>query len=261
MELLASVDGLITAAATATIPVTDEGLLRGDGAFEVVRVYDGRPYAWEEHLERLGVSAGNLRLPIDLGALQADVTALLAAAAPFDGQLRVLVTRGGRRVAILEHVRAHGPTVSLATVAYAPTRIMDGIKSLSYAANMLATRLAAEQGAEEALLCTPHGRVLEAPTSSFFYVLDDVLHTPPLADHILASITRREVIDLGHAQERITVREELPRVSEAFLASTTREIQAVSSIDGRPLPAVPGPRTRAAADAFAAHVAGSLKRA
>jgi branched-chain amino acid aminotransferase len=261
VELLASIDGVITPSATATIPVTDEGLLRGDGAFEVVRLYAGQPYAWEEHLRRLTTSAGNLRLEVDLRALQADVDALLDRVPGFDGQLRVFFTRGGRRVALLEEVKTHGAAVALATVAYAPTRIMDGIKSLSYAANMLATRLAVEQGAEEALLCTPHGRVLEAPTSSFFYALDGRLHTPPLDDHILASITRRDVIDLTGAQERVTTRDDLTQLTEAFLASTTREVQAVSSIDGRALPAAPGPLTEHAAEAFAARVAGSLNSA
>lgn len=261
VDLLASIDGVITPSATAMIPVTDEGVLRGDGVFEVARLYAGQPYAWEDHLQRLTTSAGNLRLEIDLRALQADVDALLARAPGFDGQLRVFFTRGGRRVALLEEVKAHGPTVALATVAFAPSRIMDGIKSLSYAANMLATRLAVEQGAEEALLCTPHGRVLEAPTSSFFYVLHGRLHTPPLDDHILASITRRDIIELTGAQERVTAREDLAELTEAFLASTTREAQAIASIDGRVLPAAPGPLTEQAAQAFAAHVAGSLNSA
>ncbi|MCW3040114.1 MAG: 4-amino-4-deoxychorismate lyase [Solirubrobacterales bacterium] len=262
MDLLASVDGVITPSAAATIPVTDEGLLRGDGVFEVVRLYAGQPYAWEEHLRRMSGSAGNLKLEIDLGALQADVDALLERAPGFDGQLRVFFTRGGRRVALLEHVKAHAPQVRLATVAYAPTRIMDGIKSLSYAPNMLATRLAVEVGADEALLCTPHGRVLEAPTSSLFYALDDGrLYTPPLEDHILASITRADVIELTGAQERVTVRDDLPQLAEAFLASTTREVQPVAAIDGRALPASPGPLTEAAATAFAAHVASTLNSA
>ncbi|MCW3014105.1 MAG: aminotransferase class [Solirubrobacterales bacterium] len=258
MELLASIDGVITPSATATIPVTDEGLLRGDGVFEVVRLYRGRPYAWEDHLRRLTTSAGNLRLEIDLRALRADIDELLKRAEGFDGQLRVFFTRGGRRVALLEEVKPHGLTVSLATVVYAPTRIMDGVKSLSYAANMLATRVAEEAGAEEALLCTPHGRVLEAPTSSFFYILDDELCTPPLDDHILASITRRDVIGLCGARERITIRDDLPSMTEAFLASTTREVQPVSSIDGRALLAAPGSHTARAAAAFAAQVAGSM---
>jgi branched-chain amino acid aminotransferase len=249
-ELLASVDGAISPAAEATIPVADEGLLRGDGVFEVARIYDGQIFAWEEHLRRMARSAGNLRLELDVGAVSREVEALLDAAPGFDGQIRVLVTRGGRRIAILEQVKAHGDSVSLATVEYVPTRILDQIKSLSYAANMLATRLAVEAGAEEALLITAHKRVLEAPTSSFFYALAGELHTPPIDDHILDSITRRHLIELTGASERITTTDDLADVQEAFLASTTREVQAVSAIDGRKLPPAPGPLTAAAAQAF-----------
>jgi branched-chain amino acid aminotransferase len=261
VDLLASIDGTITPARDATIPATDPGLLRGDGAFEVVRVYGGRPLLWEEHLRRLATSAGNLRLEVDLDALRADVDALLARAEGFDGQLRAFFTRGGRRVVLLEELAEHASAIALATVEFVPTRIMDGIKSLSYAPNMLATRLAQERGAEEALLVTAHGRVLEAPTSSLFYVVEDRLCTPPLDDHILDSITRRHVMELTGAQERITIRDDLTAMSEAFLASTTREVQSVSAIDGRLLPAAPGPHTAKAAEAFAAHVAQVLGRA
>ena len=80
--------------------------------------------------------------------------------------------------------------------------MLDGVKSLSYAANMLATRLAREQGADEALLVTPHGRVLEGPTTSLFYVLDGALYTPPLEDRILDSITRRALFAVTDVRER-----------------------------------------------------------
>jgi branched-chain amino acid aminotransferase len=256
-DLLASVDGAISPAAAAAIPITDEGLLRGDGVFEVARVYGGRLYAWEEHVERMARSAANLRLDVDLDALGTEVAALMERAAGFDGQLRVLATRGGRRIAVLEEVRAHPATVRLATVECVPTRILDQIKSLSYAANMLASRLAAEQDADEALLVTAHGRVLEAPTSSFFYVLGGTLFTPPLEDHILDSITRRHVMEETGAQERITSTDDLRVLQEAFLASTTREVQPVASIDGRALPAAPGETTRRAADAFRARIASA----
>jgi branched-chain amino acid aminotransferase len=245
---LASVDGAIGTAADATIPITDEGLLRGDGVFEVVRVYDGHPFAWDEHLRRMARSAGNLHLELDVNAVAREVDALLDTTPGFDGQLRVLVTRGGRRIAILEDVAEHSETVRLATVEYVPTRILDQIKSLSYGANMLATRLAKERGADEALLVTPHGRVLEAPTSTFFYVFDGSLHTPPIDDHILDSITRRHVLHLSDASERITTTDDLAKISEAFLASTTREIQPVAAIDDRELPS--GPQTQAVAKAF-----------
>lgn len=241
---LAIIDGAVQPASTATIPITDEGLLRGDGVFEVIRLSAGRPYALEEHLERMASSAANLRLeefsPV---AVRADVEALLAEAGPVDGALRVLVTRGGRRIGIVEPFRELPPTLSLATVAYAPTRVLDGVKSLSYAANMLTRRLAQEQGADEALLLTPHGRVLEAPTASFFAVLDGALVTPPLSDHILDSITRRKVLQVSDAREQVLTREELPRLEEAFLASTLQDAHPVRAIDGVPLPAAPGPRT------------------
>lgn len=232
---LACLDGAVMPAAEALIPATDEGLLRGDGVFEVLRLYGGRPYALEEHLGRLARSAENLRLPLDLEAVRADVARLLGAAggAPDPGALRVVVTRGGRRLLLTEELPAHAPAIRLATVTYAPVRLLDGVKSLSYAANMLATRLAQEQGADEALLVTPHGRVLEAPTSSIFWVADGVVRTPPLSDHILASITRAVVIDLAGAEERSGTTEDLLGADEAFLVSTTRELQPVASVDGR----------------------------
>jgi len=178
--MLAILDGAIMPADEVRIPATDEGLLRGDGVFEVVRLYEGRPFALDDHLERMERSAANLRLPLDLDAVRADVGALLDAGRPGDAVLRVLVTRGGRRIGFIEPMPVLPDTLALATVTYSPTRVLDGVKSLSYGANMLATRLAVERGAEEALLVTPHGRVLEAPTSSFFCSLDGrTLITPP----------------------------------------------------------------------------------
>jgi branched-chain amino acid aminotransferase len=254
---LACLDGTVCDAADARLPVTDEGLLRGDGVFEVVRLYGGRPFALDEHLARMERSARGLRLPLDVAAVRADVAALLDAARPGDARLRVLVTRGGHRVALLEEHAAPAPSISLALVEFAPPRLLDGIKSLSYAANMLATRLAAERGHDEALLVTPHGRILEGPTESFFYVLDGELWTPPLEDHILDSITRRHVVAVTGARERVTARDDVRRMTEAFLASTTREVQAVHAIEDHELERG-GPLTRAAADRLRERIAGSL---
>jgi branched-chain amino acid aminotransferase len=230
---LASVDGAITLASEAKIPATDEGLLRGDGAFEVIRVYDGRPYAFEKHLQRLERSALNLRLPLDLEAVRADANRLLAhaGAGPDHELLRIVVTRGGRRLLLTEPFPATPERIRLATVTYSPTRVLDGVKSLSYAANMLAGRLARERGADEALLVTPHGRVLEAPTSSIFWIAGGAVRTPPLTEHILASITRALVIDQTGAAEQECTIEDLEAADEVFLASTVREVQPVDSID------------------------------
>ena len=132
-------------------------------------------------------------------------------------------------------------------MTYSPTRVLDGVKSLSYGSNMLASRLARERGFDEALLVTPHGRVLEAPTSSIFYVVDGELFTPPLDEHILASITRAMVLAATDASERAVTLDELLGADEAFLASTVREVQPVSAIDERSFDA-PGPVTRRTAE-------------
>jgi branched-chain amino acid aminotransferase len=256
---LASLDGEVMLASEATIPATDEGLIRGDGVFEVMRVYDGRPFALDRHLARLERSAGNMRLAVDLEAIRADVWRLLARAGsgPEHDLLRVVVTRGGSRLLLTEPLPVNPATVRLASVTYAPTRVLDGVKSLSYGPNMLAGRLARERGFDEALLVTPHGRVLEAPTSSIFWVKDGELLTPPLDEHILASITRAIVIEGTAAAERSCTHEELLEADEAFLASTAREVHPVSAIDERTFDA-PGPVTARTAEIVAGLVRQQL---
>jgi branched-chain amino acid aminotransferase len=230
---LASLDGIITLASEATVPATDEGLLRGDGAFEVIRVYGGRPYAFEDHMRRLDRSASNLRLPIDLEAVRADAHRLLAHAGvgPDHQLLRIVLTRGGRRLLLTEPMPTTPDRARLGTITYSPTRVLDGVKSLSYAANMLASRLAREKGYDEALFVTPHGRVLEGPTSSFFWVKDGEVLTPPLDDHILASITRALVIRCSSAVERACTLDDVADADEVFLASTVREVMPVAAVD------------------------------
>jgi branched-chain amino acid aminotransferase len=256
---LASIDGEIMPAAEAMIPATDDGLIRGDGAFEVIRIYDGSPFAMDAHLARLERSGRNLRLPVDAEAVRADAFRLLAQAGsgPDHQCLRVMLTRGGRRILLTEPLPPSGDTARLMTVTYSPTRILDGIKSLSYAANMLASRLAREQGYDEALLVTPHGRVLEAPTSSVFWVSDGELLTPPLDEHILASITRAVVMEVADALERPCTLDELAAADEVFLASTTREVQAVVAVDEHTFDG-PGPVTQRTAQAALARIQAEL---
>jgi branched-chain amino acid aminotransferase len=123
---------------------------------------------------------------------------------------------------------------------------------------MLATRSAKERGFDEALLVTPHGRVLEAPTSTLFWRGDDgVLATPPLEDHILASITRAYVIEATGAEERSCTKDDLEQAKEAFLASTTREVQPVAQIEEIEFKA-PGKRTREAAEGLRARIQEAL---
>ena len=251
-EELASVDGEITPTAAATVGLKDDGLYRGDGAFEVIRLYGGKPFALVDHLDRLVRSAGAIELEFDRGALEVEIDALLRQAGPVEGQMRLIVTRGGRRIAATEPIPDHPETLSLASVTYCPTVILNGVKSLSYAANMQATRIAKSQGADEAVLVRPDGMVLEPPTSSVFWVSPEgELRTPALDDGVLESITRDRMIKALDVAEGTWDIEDLRGAGEAFLASTTREIQGVSAVDGRVFPAAPGPRTRQAQEAFA----------
>jgi branched-chain amino acid aminotransferase len=249
---LGSLDGQIAPADDLTIPVTDEGLLRGDGAFEVIRVYEGTAFALADHLDRLERSGANLRLAdVFRRELETEIPELLDArgGSAFDGSLRIVITRGGRRLLLTEPAPPKPGGVRLGIVTYAPTRVLDGVKSLSYAANMLTTRLAQERGFDEALLVTPHGRVLEAPTSSLFWVdADGAIHTPPLSEHILASITRDRVMQVADVDERPCTMEDIQAASEAFLASTTREAQSIAAVEDIELP--DGERTREVAAAL-----------
>ena len=254
---LACLDGEIRESDELMIPVTDEGLLRGDGVFEVIRIYGGRPFALDDHLKRMERSAANIRLPFEAQAMRVEVDALLEAAQPGDEKIRLVATRGGRRIAILEPLPKPLPSASLACIEFAPVRTLDGVKSLSYAANMLAGRLAAEEGADEALLTTPHGRLLEGPTSAFFCVIDGELLTPPLSDHVLESITRGRILELVDVTERPLTRDDIQRMEEAFLASTLREVMPVHAIDGRELPA-PGRLTLQAAERLRERIEAEL---
>jgi branched-chain amino acid aminotransferase len=257
--MLGSLDGAIAPVPDLQIPVTDDGLVRGDGVFEVVRLYGGRPFALDDHFARMERSAQTSLLPVDFAALRAEVAALLEAASPReDCALRIMSTRGGRRIALLQEIPPYPETARLAPVTYAPTRILDGVKTLSYGANMLASRLAQDRGADEALLVTPHGRVLEAPTSAFFWVRDGRLMTPPLDDHILDSITRRRILVTAEVEERSTTLDDVREADEAFLASTFKEVLPVHEIDGIVRLAAPGPVSERVAAQLSAAIAAEL---
>jgi branched-chain amino acid aminotransferase len=250
IEELASVDGAISPTTEATIPLPDDGVYRGDGVFEVIRLYEGHPFALVAHLDRLERSAAAIELPVDRDAVERELDTLLAAHGSGDAQLRIVLTRGGRRILLIEILPDKGASVHLATVTYSPSVILTGVKSLSYAANMQATRIAEGTGADEALLVRPDGIVLEAPTSTIFWVSPEGgLLTPSLGTGILESITRAQIVRALQVEEGEFHVDDLRGTHEAFLASTVREVQPVAAIDGRALE-FPGPRTAAAAQAF-----------
>lgn len=255
-------DGELMGASEAMIPATDDGLIRGDGAFDAFLVRDGRPFARQEHIDRLERSCDALALPFPRGELEADIDLLLSAAPAGDVVVRVILTRGGRRLCRLEtrgDSDALTRPVRLLPVVYDPSVLLNGVKTLSYAANMLASRRAVSAGYDEALLVRSDGTVLEGPTCSIFWVREGRLRTPALGTGILASITRRVILDSLSAEEGTFAFEEVVGADEAFLASTARLAQPIAAIGETGLPAAPGQLTLRAQDVLQRAIAeGSL---
>ncbi len=248
---LASVDGRIVPPEEATISILDDGLIRGDGAFEVIKLYGHHPFRLDDHLARLRRSSDAIHLDFDEEVLRDEIAALLADGGDPDGCLRIVLTRGGRRLLTIEAVPDWPDSARVALVTLSPSEILAGVKSISYAANMHATRLAADRGADEAVYVAADGTVLEAPTSSIFWTAPDGrLHTPALDVGILDSITRAVVVDALDVVEGRFSQQELLGAHAAFLASTTREIQPISSIDGSELEATGDEHAAAAAAAL-----------
>jgi branched-chain amino acid aminotransferase len=239
-------DGELMRAGEAMIPVTDAGLIRGDGAFDAFPVHRGRPFARSAHLDRLERSCELLALACPRAELEADLDLLLAQAGPGEAAVRVILTRGGRRLCILESLGDSDEltrSVRLLPVVYEPSVLLNGVKSLSYAANMLASRQATAAGYDEALLVRTDGTVLEGPTCSIFWVREGRLRTPALSTGILASITRRVVMESVSVQEGEFGLEDLLAADEAFLASTARIAQPIAAVGDRRLPSSPGAQT------------------
>lgn len=233
------------------IPVTDSTVLRGDGCFEVLRAYHGSVFGMEEHLDRLERSAAALEIDLphrdDLIAWVEKTAATVG-----NGAVRVLVSRGSAvpghddppNVIVFGHTwdDVVGPA-RLKTViapwhsAGVPWQLA-GAKLTSYAPNMSASRTARSAGYDDALLVTTDGTVLEGPTFSIAWVVDEALETPTLELGILDSITRRSVLSVAlrggiEIVEGIWNLERLTVASEVMAVSTLREVQPVVEIDDR----------------------------
>lgn len=239
-------DGELLRAADAMIPAGDDGLIRGDGAFDAFPVRDGRTFARSAHLDRLERSCRALMLACPRAELEADIDLLLSEAPDGYAVIRVVLTRGGHRICRLEsrgEVERVIKPARLLPVVYDPSGLLNGVKSISYAPNMLASRRAIAQGYDEALLMRSDGVLLEGPTSSIFWVREGRLQTPALDTGILDSITRRVILASLPVQEGSFTLEHAAAAEEAFLASTARVAQPVAAIGPAVLPAAPGPQT------------------
>jgi branched-chain amino acid aminotransferase len=257
--LLCSVDGRIGPVAEATVSITDDGFLRGDGAFEMLKLYGGGPFGMTDHLDRLDRSAAGIFLEYDRSTFEREIDALISEHGKHDAALRLVLTRGGRRIAIIEQLPEFQHGLTLSGVRYQSTLVLNQLKTLSYGGNMRATRLAQRDGADEALLIEPDGTVLEAPTSTLFWVdTQGNLHTPELDTGVLASITRERIMRLVPVTEDASCRvSDVLAAAELFLASSLREVQGVSALDGLEF-SCPGPVTLRVADLLAEHIQAEL---
>ena len=246
-------DGELMRAGEAMIPVGDDGLIRGDGAFDAFPVVDGRPFARAAHLDRLERSCVALDLPCPREQIESDIDLLLTQAGEGYLAIRVVLTRGGHRICRLEprgDVSELTRPVRLRPVTYNPSVLLNGVKSLSYGANMLASRRAVADGYDEALLVRSDGVVLEGPTCSIFWVRDGRLQTPALETGVLASITRRVILESMPVEEGSFSLEHALGAEEAFLVSTARLGQPIAAIGEVILPEAPGPQTLNAQEAI-----------
>ena len=215
----------------------DDALLRGRSVFETARVYGGRPFLLDRHLDRFALSAERVRLPppdapecerlaeLVVGACDADDLALrlywtgralVATAAPIDPELETLRARGLR----------------LSVVGWS-TGALASAKSMSYAENMGAQDTAIAAGTDDALLVAYDGTVLEAPTANVFWREGDTLFTPSLELPILAGVTRGLLLELAKPEtvEGVFPLARLLAADEVFLCASVREVMPVAAVD------------------------------
>ena len=261
MSAVVYVNGKISDAATATVPVFDHGFLYGEGIYETLRTYRRRPFLFERHMRRLRQSAGlmALEVPYSDEELRARMDETVAAHKELKGgeaYIRVLLTRG---VGELTYNPAATPTPSLVIIVKPfpvppertfaegirlalvsvrrnhPQALNPMIKSNNLINNALAMQEALRQGAEEALMQNQAGELVECSQSNFFVVRDGEVLTAPLSAGLLPGITREFVLELADelgipGRESHLTPADLEQVDEAFITGTTREITPVIAV-------------------------------
>lgn len=267
-------DGLVDPA-RASVRFDDHGLTVGDGVFETVKVTGDAPFALQEHLDRLERSASGLAMTLPQRSLIAGAAMEVArrwgelSGPRATARLRITVTTGSGPAGS-ERVRAQPTlmvTASALTLTREPTGVvvvpwtrnergaLAGLKTTSYAENVIALARARESGASEAIFANTRGELCEGTGTNVFVEHDGALATPPLSSGCLDGITRALLIDALRSRG-VTVTEaplavaSLAAANEAFLTSTGREVQPIATVDAEPLPDAPGPLTRAAMEAW-----------
>jgi branched-chain amino acid aminotransferase len=249
---------LLTDPDAPAVAARDHGLTVGDGVFEVVKVVDGAVFALEPHLERMTRSARGLGLPDpDLDEVRRGIAAVLDGEALTLGRVRVTWTAGPSPLgsdrgdgpptltAVAAPMDPRADTTAVTTVPWPRNErgALAGLKTTSYGENVRALAHARDQGASEAVFANLQGQLCEGTGTNLFYVLDGELCTPTLASGCLAGITRALILEwYGATEVDEPVESVIAHASEAFLASTTRDVQGIHRWDDRDLEA-PGPVT------------------
>jgi 4-amino-4-deoxychorismate lyase len=237
--------------AEPVVRADDEGLLRGRAAFETLRVYGGRPFRLESHLDRLTASAASIGLPVvERRRLQVLVGLVLPKAEQGDASLRLVWTAGptgGLPSALalmstipewIDEARERGASaVSLLGVRASAPWLLPGVKSTSYAVNMAAEAEARRRGVDEALFVDADGIVLEGTVTNVWWRSGETLYTPSLDLGILAGVTRATLQELApgcgyRVEEGSYPLARLLAAEEAFTSSSVREVMPLVEIDG-----------------------------
>ena len=266
-------DRLLDDPGTPAISVLDHGLTVGDGVFETVKAVHGRPFALTRHLNRLTSSAKGLGLPEpDHDRIRRAVSTVLVDVREPLARIRITWTAGPAPlgsdrgdpadyagptlvVAVSDGV-TRADTVAAATVPWPRNErsAVAGLKTTSYAENVVALADAHRRGASEAVFANTRGVLCEGTGSNIFYVLDGQVVTPTLSSGCLAGVTRALVIEWCDVVESDGPMEVLQQADEVFLAGTTRDVQPVHRVDERDLGAA-GPLTQQVVDTFARRAA------
>ncbi|MER5965499.1 aminodeoxychorismate lyase [Streptomyces sp. NPDC002057] len=259
------VNGGLHDAETALVSVLDHGLTVGDGIFETVKAVRGETFALTLHLERLTRSARGLGLPDpDLDEVRRACAAVLEANPMELGRLRVTYTgglsplgsergdAGPSLVVALGESSRRADSTAVVTVPWTRNErgALTGLKTTSYAENVVALARAREHGATEALFANTVGQLCEGTGSNVFVVVDGRILTPPVSSGCLAGITRALAVRWTGARETDLPLDVLESAEEIFLTSTLRDVQAVHRVDGRELSPAPGPVTAKAMRIF-----------
>ncbi|HET6816099.1 MAG TPA: aminotransferase class IV [Mycobacteriales bacterium] len=266
------VNGRMVAEDEPVIRADDHGLVVGDGVFETCEIQDGVVFALTRHLRRLHVSAAGLGLDVDDEFIRAGVDAVLAEQ-PRRARLRITVTAGpspygsdrgnGPLTVMVATAPLHDwpPTTDVAVVPWVRNEraATAGLKTTSYADNVVALSWAKKRGAAEAIFANTRDELCEGTGSNVFVEFEGKLVTPPLSSGCLGGITRELLLEWlpGEIGERVVPVEALAASQEAFITSTTRGVLPIRAVDGVALPNAPGPLSRRAAEVFVERAAAN----